>query len=93
MLKKKQQLLFFSFLCNQAAKAFAKQGNKQLLGHNSKVLSQTTEVAATGPDFIVGSNGVAIPTSRKVLETGFQRAGFETFATDSPGIDIFFQIK
>ncbi|WP_195155558.1 RHS repeat-associated core domain-containing protein [Candidatus Protochlamydia phocaeensis] len=80
-------------LCNQAAKAFAKQGNKQLLGHSSKVLSQTTEVAATVPDFIVGSNGVAIPTSRKVLEAGFQRAGFETFATESPGIGYILSNK
>ena len=37
-------------------------------------------------DFIVGSNGVAIPTSRTVLESGFQGAGFTTFQTRSSGM-------
>jgi len=63
------------------------------------ILSGTSEVSAiartgataqraitTKPDFIVGSNGVTISTNRKVLETGFQNAGFTSFQTNSQGV-------
>lgn len=44
-------------------------------------------------DFIVGPTGIAIPTSRSVLEAGFIRAGFETFVTESPGIGYILSDK
>ena len=44
------------------------------------------QIARRGADFIVGPNGVAVPTSRTVLESGFQGAGFTTFETNSKGM-------
>ncbi|WP_036746184.1 hypothetical protein, partial [Parachlamydia acanthamoebae] len=37
-------------------------------------------------DFVVGPNGIAIPKSRAVLESGFQNAGFQTFEVRSKGM-------
>lgn len=44
------------------------------------------EVGKKGADFIGSANGVVIPTSRKVLEKGFQEAGFTTYPTRAPGL-------
>ena len=37
-------------------------------------------------DFVVGFNGIAVPTSRNVIESGFKQAGFTTFQTRSSGM-------
>ncbi|MBA3721676.1 MAG: hypothetical protein H0W88_04675 [Parachlamydiaceae bacterium] len=37
-------------------------------------------------DFIASTNGIVIPKSRSILESGFQRAGFQTFQTESRGM-------
>ncbi|WP_204250520.1 hypothetical protein, partial [Estrella lausannensis] len=37
-------------------------------------------------DFIVGPNGLTIPTNRNILETGFKNAGFQASPTRSAGM-------
>lgn len=44
-------------------------------------------------DFLVGPNGTTVPTSRKIFESGLQKAGFETFQTESPGIGYIISDK
>ena len=44
-----------------------------------------TPPAPTRADFIVGSNGTTIPTSRTRLEDGFNAAGFPSSPTRAPG--------
>ncbi len=50
------------------------------------VVESISEGTKNGADFIVGPNGIVIPTSRRILEQGFQEAGFATFPTDSKGL-------
>ena len=46
----------------------------------------TPSLTKPRPDFIVGENGVTVPTSRAVLESGFQRSEFQSSATRRPGM-------
>lgn len=55
----------------------------RLAGNELKCASNA--LIGTKADFIVGTNGVCIPTSRQVLESGFKSAGFSTFKTRSKG--------
>ena len=44
-------------------------------------------IAAKKPDFIVTENGTAVSVSQTRMREGFDKAGFPSKPTDSPGIE------
>lgn len=56
------------------------------LGTGAKELAPAEEAAKKlRPDFVADQNGTIVPTSKSRLEDGFQRGGFPSESTKSPG--------